>query len=264
MCGMRDDIRKFIFHDLRKIDGYIDPPDALVFLSLLQFQSSSGFTGGIAEIGVYYGRSYFLLRRAAGSDGKVLAIDLFDMDEQPDGTPAQYQLFLDNGRKLDIPVDENLVIRGDSTKLTPQDVTGKIGKVRFFSIDGGHMLHHVAADSELAGAALADCGIIAFDDTFNPAWPEVTVGVADFLRAQQGLFTAFCMTKYKTYVCRSPFHDLYRRAIEQSPELKPLGHQTTRFLGNDVARLDNPVGRRIAYELLSHAGLGRFSERIYR
>ncbi len=261
---MQDDVRKFIFHDLQKIDGYIDPPDALVFLSLLRFQENSGFSGGIAEIGIYYGRSYFLLKKAAGPHGPVLAIDLFDMDEQPDGSRAQYRRFLDNGGKLGLPVDEALVIRGDSTKLRPEDVTDRIGEVRFFSIDGGHMLHHVEADSQLAGATLADCGIIAFDDTFNPAWPEVTVGVADFLRSQAGRFSAFCMTKYKTYVCRSSFHDLYLSAITQAPDLKRFAHQRIRFLGDDVIRLENPVGRRIAYELLSHAGLGRFSERIYR
>lgn len=35
---MLPNIRKFIFHDLRSVEGYIDPPDALVYLSILEWQ----------------------------------------------------------------------------------------------------------------------------------------------------------------------------------------------------------------------------------
>ncbi|MGV1870157.1 class I SAM-dependent methyltransferase [Agrobacterium rosae] len=255
--------RKFIFHDLQKIEGYIDPPDALVFTSLLHAQQKKSFEGGVAEIGVFYGRSYFLLRKAVGNDGQVLAVDLFDLDDA-DGTCRQYERFLDNGRRLDLKVDESLVIKGDSTQLDPKEVLEKIGKVRFFSIDGGHMLHHVLADSKLAMDVLADHGVIAFDDTFNPQWPEVTVGVADFLRQKGDSFSAFCMTKYKTYVCRREYHDFYEGVVLRSPELLAFDHVETEFLGSKVTRLHNPMGRRMIYELMLRSGLTNFSERIYR
>lgn len=255
--------RKFIFHDLQKIEGYIDPPDALVFTSLLHAQQKSAFEGGVAEIGVFYGRSYFLLRKAVGNDGRVLAVDLFDL-EDGDGASRQYERFLDNGKRLDLRVDEDLVIKGDSTKLSPNDVLEKVGKVRFFSVDGGHMLHHVLADSKLAMEVLADHGVIAFDDTFNPQWPEVTVGVADFLRQRGDSFSAFCMTKYKTYVCRREYHDYYQQVVLQSQELLAFDHVETEFLGSKVTRLHNPMGRRMIYELMIRSGLTNFSERIYR
>ncbi len=255
--------RKFIFHDLQKIDGYIDPPDALVFSCLLAAQNRQAYSGGVAEIGVFYGRSYFLLRKIAGPDAKVLAVDLFDLEEGADGL-SQYEAFLENGKRLNVRIDEDLVIRGDSTRLTAEDITDKVGKVRFFSIDGGHMLHHVLSDSALAMSVLSDHGVIVFDDTFNPQWPEVTVGVADFLRAQGGAFQAFCMTKYKTYVCRRDYHAFYRGAVTQSGELSAFDHVDTEFLGSDVTRLHNPMGRRMIYELMIRSGLTNFSERIYR
>jgi hypothetical protein len=255
--------RKFIFHDLQKIEGYIDPPDALVFTSLLHAQQKKSFEGGVAEIGVFYGRSYFLLRKAVGNDGRVLAVDMFDLDDA-DGVCRQYERFLDNGVRLNLEVDESLVIKGDSTKLDSKDVLEKVGKVRFFSIDGGHMLHHVISDSTLAMDVLADHGVIAFDDTFNPQWPEVTVGVADFLREQGDSFSAFCMTKYKTYVCRREYHDFYQGVVLQSPELLAFDHVETEFLGSKVTRLHNPMGRRMIYELMLRSGLTNFSERIYR
>lgn len=255
--------RKFIFHDLQKIEGYIDPPDALVFTSLLHAQQKKAFEGAVAEIGVFYGRSYFLLRKAVGNNGRVLAVDLFDL-EDGDGTSRQYERFLENGRRLDLRVDEDLVIKGDSTKLSPEDVLKKVGKVRFFSVDGGHMLHHVLADSKLAMEVLADHGVIAFDDTFNPQWPEVTVGVADFLRQHGDNFSAFCMTKYKTYVCRREYHHDYQQVVLQSQELLAFDHMETEFLGSKVTRLHNPMRRRMIYELMIRSGLTNFSERIYR
>lgn len=256
---MNSNLRKFVFHDLHIVEGYIEPPDALVFTSLLTAQSNGGLTGGVAEIGVFYGRSYFLFRKICEESGdNVLGIDLFDVK------PAQYERFLENGRRLGLPVDETLIIRGDSTKLQPLEITARVGRTRFFSIDGGHMLHHLAADSVLAAETLAGHGVIAFDDTFNPAWPEVTVGVSDFLRERADEFAAFCMTKYKTYVCRRDFHKFYRNAVRGSPDLGTLHHAETHFLGWKVTHLNNPMSRRIAYEVMLRCGMGALSERAYR
>ncbi|PXA83083.1 class I SAM-dependent methyltransferase [Caulobacter sp. D4A] len=256
-------LRKFIFRDLQTIEGYIDPPDALVFLSLLQAQKNSGLDGGIAEIGVFYGRSYFLLKKISDGD-RILAIDLFDIGQTSDGAPAQYGRFLANGQRLGLAVDEDLIIKGDSTLMQAEEIISRVGRTRFFSIDGGHMLQHIASDSRLATDTLADHGIIAFDDTFNPAWPEVTVGVADFLRERKDTFSTFCMTKYKTYVCRNEFHEFYLNAIAEAPDLLAFDHVETEFLGSKVARLHNPISRRMVYELMVRSGMRALSERVYR
>ncbi|WP_454852755.1 class I SAM-dependent methyltransferase [Rhizobium binxianense] len=262
-------IRKFIFRDLKTVDGYIDPPDALVFLCLLEAQRKAGLKGGIAEIGVFYGRSYFLFKRIGGEGERIVAIDLFDIGQKSEpgkagGISPQYRKFLENGRRLGIAVDEELVIKADSTRLDASDIVGKAGRIRFFSIDGGHMLAQVAADSRLAMHSLAEHGIIAFDDTFNPAWPEVTIGVADFLREHADSFAAFCMTKYRTYVCRHGFHDFYHEAIATAPALGAFEHSETKFLASPVIRLHNPFGRRVLYELMTRTGMSALSERIYR
>ena len=256
--------RRFIFQELRSVEGYIDPPDALVFKALLRAQTKSALSGGIAEIGVYYGRSYFLLRKFAQSQEKVLGVDLFDLDPPQDGSLDQYERLMENGRRLGFTMDRDLIIKGDSTRLTPDDITSRIGPARFFSIDGGHHLHHVLADAKLAMEVIAPHGIIVFDDTFNPAWPEVTVGVADFLRTHGHSLVCFGMTKYKTYVCHREFHSIYAQAIAIDPDLQALAHVETQFLGAKVVRLHNPMRRRVMYELMVRSGLGGFSERIYR
>jgi hypothetical protein len=256
--------RRFIFQELRSVEGYIDPPDALVFKTLLQAQTKSALSGGIAEIGVYYGRSYFLLRKLAQSQEKVLGVDILDLDPPQDGSLDQYERLMENGRRLGFTMDRDLIIEGDSTRLTPDDITSRIGPARFFSIDGGHHLHHVLADAKLAMEVIAPHGIIVFDDTFNPAWPEVTVGVADFLRTHGHSLVCFGMTKYKTYVCHREFHATYAQAIAIDPDLQALAHVETQFLGAKVVRLHNPMRRRVMYELMVRSGLGGFSERIYR
>jgi hypothetical protein len=260
---MNSTIRKFIFHDLQAIEGYIDPPDALVFLSLLQCQQSAGLTGAVAEIGVYYGRSYFLFRKICGDGEKIVAIDPFDITAPEHGV-SQYARFMEGGHRLGLLVDESLVIKSDSTLLKAADITNRVGPIRFFSIDGGHMLHHVNADSRLSAQSLAEHGIIVFDDTFNPAWPEVTVGVADFLREEAAGFSVICLTKYKTYICRQAFHRFYSRAIATSSDLRAFDHIETEFLGSKAIRLDNPMRRRIIYELMVRSGMTAFSERAYR
>lgn len=44
---------------------------------------------------------------------------------------------MENGRRLGFAMDEDLIIKGDSTRLAPADITSRIGPARFFSIDGG-------------------------------------------------------------------------------------------------------------------------------
>ena len=256
--------RQFIFRKLPAVEGYVDALDALVFLTLLEAQHERRHSGGLVDIGVYFGRTYFLMRRIVAPETNVLAIDLFDGGRASGGRPARYDRFLENGRQLGLPVEEDLIVSGDSTTLVPSDVTGKVGPVRFVSVDGGHTLAEVAADARLARGMLAAHGIIAFDDTFNPLWPEVTVAVADFLRANSGEFAAFCLTRFKTYVCRRSFCDDYRQALLAAPDLAAFSRDTVDFLGEPALLLQASMGRRAAYEIARRLGSGRLSDRIYR
>ena len=255
--------RDFIFRHLSQVKGYLDPADALVFLSILEGQEQRNFSGGMAEIGVYYGRSFFLLKKLARPGEKVLGIDLFDIGKGQGGKSKQLRTFLENGRKLQLPVDESLIIVGDSTKLAAADIVAMIGQVRFFSVDGGHMLRHVEADSALARQALADFGVIAFDDSFNPEWPEVTVGIVDFLRANAGRYAPFCITNKKTYVCSNGFFDFYKAVIQRSSHLGSFEIADVEMLGAQAVRVHHPLRRRILYEALVRSGMPALSQRVY-
>src|SRR6185312_8438431 len=204
-------VRRFVFREMAAVDGYLEPQDSFIMAALLEEQQRNLLQGSIVDIGVYFGRSYFLFRKASAPGTKVVGIDIFDSDATG-SSEDQYSVFLENGRRLGLPVDEGLIISGDSTRLPASAILQKGGKARFISIDGGHTLAHVKADGELASECLCNHGIIAFDDTHNPVWPEVTVGLADFIRRGGGSFCVVAFSRFKSYVCRAEYRDLYRSA----------------------------------------------------
>src|SRR3974390_202172 len=249
-------IKHFIFRDLRRVKGYLDPADALVFLSLLEGQQRSKLSGGLAEIGIYYGRSFFLLKKLAKDGEQVLGIDTFDIGNDCAGPSRQMRDFLSYGKSIRVPTEAELIIAADSTTLSVSDIVSRIGPVRFFSVDGGHMLHHFQSDCRLASESLAEFGVIAFDDSFNPEWPEVTVGLIDFLRANPASYSLFCVTNKKAYVCRNAYLLFYRDLIWNSPHLKAFVRADVSILGKSAVRVHHPIGRRIFYELLARSGAG--------
>lgn len=255
-------VKKFIFHNLPKITGYLDPQDALVFATLVEGQQRSRITGGIAEIGVYFGRSYYLLRTVSSPETNIVAVDIFDSNAIGSDSD-QYSTFLQNGRRLQMPVDENLVITADSTTLSPAEIVERCGPVRFFSIDGGHSLDDVKADSNLASACLSDDGIIAFDDAHNPRWPEVTIGVSDFIRRNEGKFSVLAFTRFKAYVCRVQHQSFYRDVVMNAPNLACLDKEEVEYLGSKAIFLQVPAKRRILYEMFQRLRLPSLAERAF-
>ena len=263
---MNKSYKNFIFNQLTQVEGYIDPLDSLTFLTILESQTKSGLGGGSAEIGVYFGRSFLLVKKLMTPNENALAIDLFDIGQVSDGKSEQYKRFLRYAEAVGLPMDENHIITGDSTDMVAEVITSKTGPVRFFSVDGGHQLEHIEADSLLALNSLAPHGVIAFDDTFNPEWPEVSVGVIDFIRANRDTHSPFCVTNKKTYVCRHEWVDTYQEMIRKSTYLTKFGISPLEFLEARSIRLHHPISRRIAYELISRVRLGRLggiSAKVY-
>lgn len=254
--------REFIFGKMQGIRGYLDPSDALSFSAILQHQARKGYKGAGAEIGVFFGRSYFLMRRMMGDTEPVFAADLFNIGERPDGGSSQMDSLIATGQKLGMPVDPKLVHKGDSGKLTGEDIRAAVGPVRFFSVDGGHFLEHVRNDAVIARDSLSEEGVIAFDDVFNFLWPEVVEGVLEFLQ-QNPDFKPFALTGKKVYVCRSEFHDDYFEMFLNSGEMGGIQLSKGRFHDTRVVLAHNPTKKRILYELMVSAKLSRVAGALY-
>jgi hypothetical protein len=255
-------IRGYIFRQMSNVPGYMDPSDALLFSAILTHQNREKLAGGAAEIGVYFGRSYFLLRKLMLDGERVFAADLFSIGAHPNKMSDQYRSFLRSARKLGLEIDESLIHRGDSRALSGDDVAAKVGPVRFFSIDGGHMLEHVKHDSIVARDSLAEHGVIAFDDAFNFEWPEVALGLFQFLQDNDD-YLPFASTQKKTYICHKSFHQRYLEVVERAADLSGFHRKKGTFLDTPVIFIHHAMPKRIAHAALTRAGAGRFAGMLY-
>src|ERR1700720_974227 len=167
-------------------EGCMSRLDALVFRKLIAAQSEGGIQGSLAEIGVHYGRSFFLLALGRQESEKSLAVDLFEDDALHTSRRGigRFGGFKNNCSKFGLNFSEDEILKGSSLELSAEEIVRRVGKVRFFSIDGGHMYEHVANDLQLANMTLTPDGVICMDDMFCALWPEVAVATFDWLRVE--------------------------------------------------------------------------------
>ncbi len=247
---------------MSKIKGCLSPIDGLMMAALLIGQQAEGIQGGVAEIGVYFGRSFFLMQRLVGDYSKLLAADLFDIGPHNSGPSDQLRDFARTAERLGMAINSSCVYVGNSAMLLPEQVLNIVGKCRFFHIDGGHEWEHVRNDAELALATLSDCGIIVFDDFFNPQWPDVSLSVFDFIRRHEEL-QALAITNKKLFVCMGNFVEKYSEIITNAELLRNLKKIKVNLFGRATICLYEPIPRRIMYELASRIGIGQITVPLY-
>ena len=254
--------RDYIFGGMQKIPGYLEPNDALVYAALLEAQNKAGLGGGAVEIGVFYGRSYYLIRRFLAPGEVGLAIDLFKRGG-PEKDQGQIDAFLGHGRRLRLPVDEAALVVGRSTDVTAEEILEKTGPVRFFSIDGSHYVDDVRHDIALADRTLAEHGVIAFDDFCNYEFPDVTAATLEFLRDRAGDYAAIAATPKKLYVARTAHAERYAEAIRKSAPLRRLGIDSETILGKPFLVLRHGIGTRLKYRALQKLRLSQLAGGLY-
>ena len=248
---------QFVRDKLYRIKGFMHPTDAYAFVNLLDDQAQRGVEGHVGEIGVFYGRSFALLGRAARKTGdQAVGIDLFDID----GQRASVERTL---------TSEGLgetctLLAKPSEQIDPNNLVARFGRSRFFHIDGGHERHHLLADVALAEAILAKDAIVVFDDFMNPQYPDLSAAIIDTLREKADVFGCFGITRAKLYVCRRGMEDLYASVLAQGPN--PPGSNLDRFefLGRPLTFLNQRIKERAIYQALAGIGMGSVAEKIVR
>jgi hypothetical protein len=193
----------------------------------------------------------------------AFAADLFDIGRRSDGDSVQLASFLASGKKLGIPIDRDMIFAGSSHALRAENIVGKAGTLRFVNIDGGHLLGDVEADAELAKNTIADFGVLCFDDFCNPAWPEVSLGVFNFLRANSRRFAAFALSQKKIFICQNEYFDLYKSILLDALVLRRIRRIEVELLGRSVIHFRNTYFERIRFEGLARTGLGRLNAFFY-
>ena len=198
---------------LDEVPGFLGTQAAWLLDDLGRHQAEAGVGGGIAEIGVFYGRSALVLGRTLADGERRVACDRFDLgwddvpgwDFAPAGPPEEalrrrWAAWVGDPERL-------VVVRGDSAELSPADLGAP---VRLVHVDGGHDYEVVRRDARLADEAVGPGGAVVFDDVLLPEWPDVTVAVADHLRASEGGLVPVLVAEHKAVACRAGHEPRYR------------------------------------------------------
>lgn len=196
----------------------------------------------VAEIGVHHGK--FLILLALLTRGRAVGFDLFErQEENVDGSGlGDRARFLENCRRYlgeGAPVE---AVTANSLELDAAQVIGRCGAPPVIvSVDGGHTAELTANDLAIAAEAVAEDGVVVLDDTFNEMWPDVSVGLADFMRARPGVLVPFAIGGNKVLFARSPERAralrvvLARLDLFETRSLRLRYHQT--YFGAEVVIL---------------------------
>ena len=251
--------RQYIFGQMQKVKGFLSPLDGLLLSSLVIYQNSQNLDGSIAEIGVYKGRSYYLLRMMLKGEERCIGMDIFEHGD----VKTPYQEFADNGRMLGSPVDVQDIIVGDTMRMDPPDLKARHGAFRFIHIDGCHEYDYVRNDAEIADGTLAPYGVICFDDFFNPQYPDVTIAVTAFLNEHKDKYAVVAITQNKLYTCLRSHADQYKQAILSAPLLQKVSKRPTEMNGDDILWCSNARSSQIAYKLAAQMNVPTLARMVY-
>lgn len=182
------------FHDYlgvaQQIPGWFLDEAAAIWDIFLSYQNMTGVSGHLMEVGVYKGKSALLMAMHAQPRDEVVLVDIDSLSDA--------KAILSNLQNTDIHYLEM-----ESFDLIRTDLVATGGnKFRWISIDAEHTREAVHRDLGYANQLLSRDGIIAMDDFFQPAYPQITAAVYEFLAAHAGELTMFICGFNKAYLCR--------------------------------------------------------------
>jgi Methyltransferase domain len=253
-------LRNYLRSKIYSVNGYLKSLDAWLIVALASWQTSNRIAGGLAEIGVHHGKLFFLLALSRQVGERSLAIDLFEDDEMNASTRygGRNRALLTHAARLNVALESAEVQKADSLTLTSDDILSRVGRVRIFSVDGGHLYHHVAHDLPLVFSTLAPGGVIVVDDFCNSEWPEVTSATYDFVRAQEGKIVPAILTKKKLYLAPPDIASAYGEfATRFAARERQMSKASVEVMGRVVPYLTCSFKSQIVDEVRS-----RFSRRF--
>lgn len=220
----------------RKIKGWFSEIDNKIFETLLIQQNGSGIVGSTAEIGLHHGKSFIPLCLHLKATELAYGIDLFDQQSQNldhSGNGSKNRV-INNLMGFNVKENQYILDGRSSEEVLPAEILTKAGRVRFFSIDGGHWKSIVIKDLELADSVLAPGGVIALDDYLRPDWPEVAMGFHDWLTKNNDRYAIFAIGFNKVYVCEKNFVGLYQKALSEITYLEFMKRKVYKLDGIEV------------------------------
>jgi lipopolysaccharide biosynthesis glycosyltransferase/predicted O-methyltransferase YrrM len=222
-----------------QVRGYLQLTQAHAIGALLDQQSRAGVTGALAEIGLYFGKTFIGLARAARGEEKVFGVDPLKIGAQD----LQPELTRNLKSHLNqVELDRVVVRRALSTDLGAMDWMRSLGQAaRFVHLDGHHARATILHDLQLAASWLAKGGLVVIDDFLNELHPDLTSGILDGLEAHPQLEPVAVIPRRgtideggsKLVCCTRGDAAMYREALDRAlaDHLRPWND---RMLGQEV------------------------------
>ena len=198
----------------RSVTGWLAPEVMEILAVIDARQYKNNVEGSVAEIGVHHGRLFIVLNLLRRNGEKAVAVDVFgdqdlNIDQSGKGDLARFRANVDRWSSLDGVV----IHEGDSTKLDAISLCGLVGgKVRLFSVDGGHTDSIVFSDMNLAEGSLVGGGVVIADDVFNQDWPGVATGTLRYLEGAS--LAPFAIALNKVFFAFPEYAEDYRQSLQ--------------------------------------------------
>lgn len=231
---MSDALTNYLRGGRRRVEGWFERVDAEIYYEILSAQQKDALEGGVAEIGLHHGKSFIALCLGLRENETAYGIDIFDRQEfNKDHSGLGNRAALEANLRL-FGIDEGRVVidARPSQEVACDDILGRAGRIRFFSVDGGHWKEIVINDLALAERCLAPHGVIALDDFLRMEWPEVSAGFFSWI--QSSALIPFAMGFNKLYVCHRAYARRYLSALRNSRSLAHYCSKDCEFAGQEV------------------------------
>jgi hypothetical protein len=222
---------------LNNVHGWLDRFSADVILATARFQHELGHSGNVAEIGVHHGKLFFVLYLSIAENEQAVAVDIFgrqhlNLDNSGCGDKT---IFLRHAARLAPQLPGLKIIEESSLHVTPRALLSHGGRIRLFSIDGGHTEEATLNDLHLAESTLTEEGVVIIDDYFNAGWPEVSVATARYLLDGAGALVPYAISPNKIYLCRPTMRPVYADML--ATRFRPRFEKRVRFFGHETLLL---------------------------
>ena len=267
-------LENYIKRGHKRVHGWLNPEVLHVTKYIDTIQKQNGIDGHLGEIGIFHGKLFILLCLLLRDTEKIVAVDLFDDDAlNIDNSKEKIKnIFLRNMNQHVKTFSQMAVIQKDSLTLDSkylQECTG--GKIRLFSIDGGHDSNIAYHDLETVSGALADGGVIILDDYFNEDWPGVSEGTNRFIQKHgYEKIVPFLIGANKVFFTSSKEHaeiyitELQKCSLGTSQKDSEFFHSKVICFGIDKLSIIEKIERTSLWRKLRKTTIGRGLKRAIR
>jgi hypothetical protein len=258
---------RYLRSGMRHVSGWLDNRSAQIIAALGLYQPSADTSGSVGEIGVHHGKLFILLDLLRRPGEKSFAVDLFDLQQEnvDQSGLGDFQRFSENLERYSRGPQSVVMFQRNSIELQPDELLDACGPARLLSVDGGHTAECTLNDLKIADAVLTERGIVVVDDYFNPMWPDVSVGVGQYVLESSSKLRPFAIAPNKLFLSRPEWHREYRTVLNRQSARYYL--KSNMMFGHEVDIFGYSAStsrRRNIVNSIKRSVIGPFATELYR